>query len=238
MEEIVPQATNQSKQENLEKIARENLKRRNEQILTSLCHSFHPVDSVVWDSLKEKLLDLEEKYYKKKSIFLCAKCMTISTPAFKIPHDDITVNSLPYMIDIGASERVNIGEFFLKYGRHKEDRENKIIVCFPSFNFDCNQTYHQLEGSKKVGNDEKPEAKETKEEIVENSNIENKQIAKRPPLITSGNPKEKLSATKSTIDESALKDKAREQNWKPVSTKREHNYSKTTKKQFSKQQKE
>ena len=238
MEEIVPPTANQSKQENLEKNPRENLKRRNEQILTSLCHSFHPVDSVVWDSLKEKLLDLEKKYHRKKSIFLCVKCMTISTPAFKIPHDDITVNSLPYVIDIGASERVDIGKFFLKYGRHKEDRENKIIVCFPSFNFDCNQIYHALEGSKKVVNDEKPEGEETKDEIAVKNNKKQKQLGKRTPVITSDNPKEKLSATKSTIDESALKDKAREQNWKHVGIKREHNYSKTTKKQFSKQQKE
>ena len=212
MEEIQSAAKNQNKQEKAEKVARENLKRRNEQILTSLCHSFHPVDSVVWDSLKEKLLDLEKKYYRKKSIFLCARCMTISTTAYRIPHDDITVRSLPDKIDIGASEGVDIGKFFLEYGRHKEDGENKIIVCFPSFNFDCDQIYHALEGSKKVENDEKPEAKQTKEEIVEKSNIENKQLAKRTPVRTSDIQKEKKSTMKSSQKKSALKEL--EDNWK------------------------
>ena len=231
MEEIQSAAKNQNKQEKAEKIARENLKRRNEQILTSLCHSFHPVDSVVWDSLKEKLLDLEKKYDKKKSIFLCAKCMTISTPAHRILHDDITVRSLPDKIDIGASEGVDIGKFFLEYGRHKEDGENKIIVCFPSFNFDCDQTYHQLEGSRKIQCDKIVEDEETGADRIEQSKVENQDLGKRAPPEDEKNKKKKISETKSPFEKDGSKNKG--EIWKSAWNSSSDVYTKVTKKQLS-----
>ena len=129
-------------------IERENyLKRISDIKLNLLTHRFLPVHDRDWLLVRSKLILLYNTYYRKYSIRLCAKCLTIYSSNRGMKHQEISIRSVFDHIQPIKAQGEEIAVFFAMNGRTRTADNGELLVGVPSFDYPCEDIYRFLDGS-------------------------------------------------------------------------------------------
>ena len=144
-------------------------------------HRFLRIEDKNWDLLREKLIDMSQKYGCKQALQLCPVCLCLFLSNSLKKHAQISIGSLFLRFNPAEHTSKEVAKVFQEHGRIKMMKNGDILVGFPSFNQVCIPDHSSLEGSIIQY---KPDAKREEKSREVAREISTQSMQKRPPKRT------------------------------------------------------
>ena len=110
-------------------------------------HRFLRIEDKNWDLLRDKLIDMSQKYGSRQAVQLCPVCLSLFLSNSLKRHSQISIGSLFLRFDPAEHTSEEVAKIFQEHGRIRTRKNGEILVGFPSFNQVCIPDHSSLEGS-------------------------------------------------------------------------------------------